>query len=111
MPLISSATRFFANGQAGLAAACARSALTRSADDTSTTMPATSLRAANAVSLSRSVAPEAPGSTASSATFDASVTITVFSPDAGCGGCVVIAVSVTPVQVVAPLVTASVNGT
>ena len=51
-----------------------------------------------------------PGSAASSATFDESVRITVLRPDAGTAGRGVSTVSVTPAQVVRPLVTLSVNG-
>ena len=47
---------------------------------------------------------------APSATRDESVTMTVFKPDAGTAGRGVSAVSVTPAQVVRPIVTLSVNG-
>ena len=54
--------------------------------------------------------PDGPGSAASSATFDESVSRTVFKPEAGTAGRGVSTVSVTPTQVVTPFVTFSVNG-
>ncbi len=108
--MISSATRFFAYGHAGLFAACCLSAPTRPSPATSTTTPLISLRAANAASLSRSVPPAGSGSAASSATFDESVKSTVFRPEAATAGRDVSTVSVTPTQVVTPFVTVSVNG-
>ena len=107
MPLISSATRFWANGQAALSPACCFSAATRASLATSTTTPPISGLPAKVVSLAPSVPP--PGSGASSATFDESVRITVWIPAAVAAARGVSVVSVTPAQVVAPFETDTVN--
>ncbi len=110
MPLISCATRFFANGHAGLRPACALSARTRASPATSTSTPAISARAANDASLSRSVPPPGTLSGASSGVTDESARITVARPDAAARERVVTARSVTSAQVVAPRTTVTVNG-
>ena len=60
--------------------------------------------------MSRSVSPPGSGSVASRASWEESVRITVLSPEAASGERGVKVVSVTPVQVVGPLVTLNVNG-
>jgi hypothetical protein len=110
MRLISSATRFFANGHAGFAAACAFSAMTRASLPTSTTIPLTSLRAANVASLARSVPPPGMLSGSSSGSFPESTTMTVARPVFSAGERGTTPVSVTLVQVVGPLTIRSVNG-
>ncbi len=107
MPLVSSATRFCANGQAAFAAACSFSAATRASAATSTTTPAISGLALNASSLLPSVPP--PGSGAVSETFEESVRIRVRTPVPAAGARGVSVVSVTPAQLVAPFVTETVN--
>ena len=111
MPLISSATRFFANGHAGLFAACCSErldpAVAGDVDDDAADFAARGERRRACCAASRR---PGPGSVASSATFDESVSSTVFKPDAGTAGRGVSTVSVTPAQVVTPLVTLSVNG-
>ena len=90
-------------------AACCLSTPTRLSLATSTTTPLISLREANAASLARNVPPPCTTSVSSSGTFDESVMMTVRSPVAlTCerGDSVM---SVTPVQVVGPLVTLIVN--
>ena len=107
MPLISSATRFCANGQAAFAAACSFSAATRASVATSTTTPPISGLALNASSLLPSVPP--PGSGAVIETFEESVRITVRTPVSAEAGRGVRVVSVTPAQLVAPFVTETMN--
>ena len=83
MPLISSATRFLANGQAALLAACCFRAATRGSLATSTTTPSISGLAANEASLLPSVPP--PGTVVPSASLEESVRITVCEPGVGSG--------------------------
>ncbi len=107
MPLISSATRFCANGQAEFCVACSFSAATRASPATSTRTPPISGLALNVVSLLPSVPP--PGSVVLSATFDESVRMSVRTPVSVEAVRGVSVVSVTPAQEVVPLVTLTVN--